>query len=73
MYQALEDATPNNNEIIGDNEQLELRSANQPNNNSGSIIAETQQEEEGDLNSDNDVVVSRYNLRLGRKIDHTNI
>ena len=65
--------THNNNKIIGDNEQLELRSANQSNNNSEIMIEEKQQEEEEDLNTDDDVIGSRYNLRSRRKINYTNI
>ena len=52
---------------------MELRSTNQTSNNSESSIEEIQQEEKGDLNADDDVVSSRYNLRSERKIDYTNI
>ena len=46
------------NEIVGDIEQLELRSANQTNDNRGNV-EEIQQEEEGDVNVDDDVVAPR--------------
>ena len=51
----MEDTNYDNNEIVGDIEQSELRSANQTNDNRGNV-EEIKQEEEGDVNVDDDII-----------------
>jgi len=51
----LEDDVHNNNEIIGDSEQLELRSVNESNGSSQVIAEEMHQEVQEDLDADDDI------------------